>query len=443
MVTKPVFMNTARGVVSERKAMPVLIPVSIRRTYLDDTPHAIMNEGHVVGPGVINERTQRIEDLRMAAAKGSTDPNRDDGGWLSGAMKGLDGDASGNVTLLEYEGDLIVSRKTTTSLFLPGVIVTVASGRQAAKGSATIERVVRFRWRQIPYTSYLAHPYHLEDLASPYGTGPLTKGMHVHRSAVHALGVLQQVAELNAQPPIKYDRQDPYFVQNGGPRVEPGASWGTVGDIDAVEIGDPAAMLQVYISFLRQYEDLTGVNAPRLGAQTVSHTTAFAKEAEISRGTVRTVDYVRSVLQGPLTRWLYMEYAMDRRSFRGTESIYLDSYRGFVEITRDALPKNVAFDVFGAGGPLEEQQKKQERFSSMQQAIQIDALKVQQGLPPTLDYEAIQRQILTEGGWPDVDPLIRSEGPAQGAAGGPAVAGGAGGGGGAGIAALQNLAGAA
>ncbi|NUP96652.1 MAG: hypothetical protein HUU28_10865, partial [Planctomycetaceae bacterium] len=74
------------------------------------------------------------------------------------------------------------------------------------------------------------------------------------------------------------------------PRIAPYEIWRTLTKPEVVAVGNPAGLLQVYLGYLKQYEDLTGVSAPRLGAQTKSHTTAFAVDAEITRGLVRTVD---------------------------------------------------------------------------------------------------------------------------------------------------------
>jgi hypothetical protein len=197
--------------------------------------------------------------------------------------------------------------------------------------------------------------------------------------------------------------------------IHPGALWGTA-DPAALQVfqqvgGDPAALAGMLSLAINMYAELTGVLPARLGAQTVSHTTAFAKDAELQRGAVRTVDYVRQAGSGPLTRWLYMAYDMGREAL-GKEQIsfYSDSYGGFIgNIDKAALPEKAAFEWFGAGGPAEEAQKKQMKMASAQQAVQLEMLRLQMGGQPKLDIDALQKQLLRDGGWTDLDTVFRTD----------------------------------
>src|SRR3990167_4778197 len=135
------------------------------------------------------------------------------------------------------------------------------------------------------------------------------KGWPIQAAATEFLMRAAESAALKNAPPVGYDRNDMWFVQNGGPIVEPNAMWGTIGDVTVHDkFGDPAAMMNLYATMAAQYADVVGMHRARLGAETLSHTTAYAKNIEVQRGAVRTVDYVRSTLQGPLTLWLHLEY---------------------------------------------------------------------------------------------------------------------------------------
>lgn len=399
MASKEMFIHTARGVVKETKKIPILVPRSIKSVYLDDSAHARMNEGMMIGPSTIVEWTQKHEDLLLAANKGGNDPKKESGGWMPAQVKRVDPDDKGNVTMYEFEGDLVVPRMTARSLYIPGAIVTVACGANS--------RVVRFRWRTMPFSSFVEFPYHHEHVDSPYCGSPLMKGRLIQLAATQALNMIMDSAALKIQPPIGYDKNDTAFTFNG-PNVEPGALWESVDGIEVFDEvgGEPSALAQVYFDLVRQYQDETGVNSPRLGAETNSHTTAFAKQVENSRGQARTVDYVTSSLTGGLTRFLHMEYEMARKHFSGEEVLFLRPYRGFVRLDKDALPERVTFEVHGAGGPAEEQSKMQAKMAAVQFAIQIDQLKLQAGMQPTLDYAELQKQVLLDGGWTDIDPFI-------------------------------------
>lgn len=408
MATKELFIDSVRGTVRKNAQIPVLVPRSIWNTYLDDSEHATMNEGVIVGPSTLYCWKQKVEDLVLAAKRGSTDPDDPNGGWMPAAVSGIEGDASNNqVEVIEYEGDMLVPRKTVRSLFVPNVIVTVVKARKDNKPRS---QIVRLRFRKYPYSTYIPFPYHNEDVDSPYATSPLMKGRVIQLAAAQALSRLFDSAAIKAEPPIRWDSTDIQFASDGGPMIYPGAMWGTDSGIEVFDKigGDPAALMQVYIALLQQYADETGTQPPRLGAQTVSHTTAYAKEAELQRGTVRTVDYVKGTLDGPLATWLYMEYDMSRDVMRGEHTFYLDAYRGFVTIDKDKLPDMAVFDVFGAGGPAEEREKQQNKLAAIQLAIQIDQLKVQSGLGQPMNYDEIQKQIMHEGGWVDVDPFFNA-----------------------------------
>ena len=400
---KPIFATTTKGVVRQNVRFPVMIPRCIKNVYLDDSKHNVLMEGQFIGPTVHEIYYRKFEDLKRAAMKGSSSPEGD--GWRKEGMKKLEGfKANDEIKIIRVEGDILVPRQTTRALFLPNSIahIAVESGQGA---------LIRLQFSELDESSYFTHPYIIEDMESPYGVGPLMKGMPIQKAATEALTRLLEWAALNTQPPLKYDADDPYFAQRGGPVVAPGELWPTTGLTDPVQIGDGAALLQLYIGFLQQYADLTGVNAPRLGQQTVSHTTAFAKDVENQRGTARTVDYVTSSLKGPLHRWLQLEYKLARK-FKGKQTFNIENW-GFVEIQSKDLPDLVSYEVFGAAGPAEAAQEAVTQGNAVQLATQIELLKLQlveQGQPidERLDLTAIQKEALRKG-FVDVDKFFISD----------------------------------
>lgn len=237
------------------------------------------------------------------------------------------------------------------------------------------------------------------------------------------------VAALHSQPPASYNPDDPFFNKEGGPNIFPGALWPTADGVNVEQIGDPQAIFAVYAGLLSQYSQVTGVNPPRLGEQTVSHTTAFAKQQEILRGQVRTVDYVQSSLAGPLTQWLDMCYELGRNNLKGTISVYSDAYGGYIDISKDRLPDIVTLVATGAGALADEQQMLQGRLQSMQLALSLDQLRIQleaAGMQSIIDIQSAIEQTLREGGWVDLDSILkRGQEPPQGLVGGPQVGGGA------------------
>ena len=410
METKNIYINESTGVRKEEQKTPVIVPVSIKNLYLDD-PLPSMHSAQVLGPAHIAEDWIKLENIRLAANKGSSNPDDEDGGWMPDGFKKIEPEKDGYVRVLEMEGDIIIPRKTTRSLVIPGAIVTVAVGAKG-KDDQVGSGVIRFRFRKRPYSSYLLFPYHYEDVTEPYPTSPLMKGRPIQIMAVDALNRLLDSAALKNAPPVAYDGSDMNFAASGGPEIYPTALWKSA-DPKAItahtEIGgDPAALSAVLTLSLNLYAELTGVLPGRLGAQTVSHTTAYAKGAEVQRGAARTVDYVNQSGQGPITRWLGMAYDMGRDALKKSDDVtfFMPAYGGFVQLSKDQLPEKATFEWYGSGGPQDEMQKKQNKLGALQLALQMDQVGAQYGKQPTVDTAAAAREVLREGGWTDLSSIV-------------------------------------
>lgn len=428
--TKNIYIHEARGVRKENQKIPVLVPCSIKNLYLDE-PMPSMHSAQVLGPAHIAEDYIKFENIQLAANRGSDNPDLEDGGWMPAQFKKLHPDKDGYVRVLELEGDLVIPRKTTRSMVIPGAIVTVVMGGKDTGGSST-RAVIRFRFRKYPFSSYLLFPYHYESSSEAYPTSPLMKGRPVQMLATDAANRLLDSAMLKIAPPIGYDRSDQVFAQNGGPEVYPFAQWGSTDKINVhSEVGgDPAALASMLTQALNLYAELTGILPSRLGAQTVSHTTAYAKDAELQRGAVRTVDYVNQSGEGPMLRWLDMAYQMGRDGLKKNEKIcfYIAPYGGFVEIDKSHLPDEATFDWLGSGGPGDENQKMQARVNSLMLALKLDQVNTSMGGKPAIDLNAAIREVLREGNWTDLDAIM-----AASTGGGTAIPGAA-------VASIQNLA---
>lgn len=414
LVKKQVFKDKARSTIKSEKMIPMLIPRSIKKTFLDDSEHAMMNEGNSISPSVIYEMTMKIKDL-MVAAKGNTNPENPNGGWMPAKLEGLEGNDKKEVTLLEFEGDLVVPNQEQGSMLFPNRIITVVMGGSKDR------RIVRVRESKTHFNSYIVFPYHKEHLDQPYSSSPLMKGWPLQVAGTETLNLFLMAAAYNGNPAMQHDPDDTYFASGFG--LYPGAKIPSLGELLALKIGDPQELITAYGILVSQYHDVTGVNAPRLGAQTKSHTTAFSKEAELSRGTVRTVDYVKSLLKGPLTQYLYMAYEMGRKIVED-DDIFIPAYNGYVKVSKEILPEKVEFEAHGAGGPQEEQVKTQARLNSLQLAIQIDTQRAQmeaQGMKSNINFKAAMQQILTEGKWNDVDSILNSDSTLEGPAGQPGL----------------------
>lgn len=363
--------------------VPMVLARDARHVYLDDSQHAIMHEGHVLGPNIIEWKNVKYADLKSL----------DTDGWIPSEIAKLKPTDKGEVLLLEIEGDIVIETSDDV-LVENNQIVTVAKGQN--------EAVVRVQTGE-GFSTYLPHLYHHEFVSRAYGTSPLLKGMPVARAAAQAFNRVIESALLKTGPPIGYDPSDQTFASSGGPWIEPHAMWPT---IDGLEVhtdigGDPSTLFAIFTGLVQMYTDVTGVNPVRLGAQTKSHTTAFAKDVEVSQGSARTVDYVNTTLEGPMTRSLQLEYRMGLKNWKN-QLIYVEPWNEFAEIKRGHLPDTVKFTAVGAGAPAEEQARFDKKIAAVQAALQVDNIAVQLGKESKVDHGEFINKILEEGGWTDV-----------------------------------------
>lgn len=404
LVTKKTFMMTEKGVSYRDMKFPMLVPRSIKDVYLDDSRFHLNNEGHEVSPGIIQKKTQLYKDLAMAAKKGGSDPKSESGGWIYSNIEKIKkkGDT---LEILEYEGDILVPRKTTESLYLPNVIVTVGIGQGADSA-----QLIRFRHNELETCSYIPHYYHRETPESAYGVSPLMKGMPIQKAISEALNRFLMSAAYDAQPAIQYSKDDLVLEKTGGPQIYPGACIPSTDPINALQIGNSSTLVNAYLSLVQQYKELTGTQSARMGAQTNSHTTAYAKQQEVSRGVVRTVDAVRAINNGPMYRWLDLCYRASLKTM-GKKDYAVFNYgtRSYIEtLNRDHLPENVHYEILGASAPAEDAAQSGAVINAIQAALNIELIKrqLQEGKP--LDLEQLQRRFLETAKVNDVDELYIS-----------------------------------
>jgi hypothetical protein len=209
-----------------------------------------------------------------------------------------------------------------------------------------------------------------ESADDAYPTSPMMKGRTVQTTATDAVNAFLNSAALKNSPPVGWDRNDQVFASAGGPEIYPSAMWGSTEGIKVHnEIGgDPGAMAQAALQFIALYQQLTGSMPARAGAPTVSHTTAYAKNAEVNLGSSRITDYVQQTGEGPMIRWLDMSYRMGRDALKGSESLdfYIEAYGGYVEIDKSMLP-DAEFDWFGSQGPQSRQAQAQAKLNALNQ----------------------------------------------------------------------------
>ena len=382
-VQKRILGHTMKGL---NVTIPVLVPRSAKNVYLDDSQSALMHEGHIIGPNTLQWRSVKLADLQAAAANDKT--------YIGSEVTRLKADKHGEVQIIELEGDLIYETSQST-IVVRDVVLTAGKG----EGSFGMIREQKGEG----FSTYVVFDYHMECSTARYGTSPLIKGMPIAKILAQTMNRMIESGQLKNGPPIGYSKDDLAFAGTGGPVIHPYALWPTVDELNVYEKvgGDQATLFNVFSGLLSLYADVTGVNPPRLGAQTKSHTTAYAKDAELSQGAIRTVDYVNNILDGPMTRLLDLEYRMGRKNWK-KQLVFIEAWNEFVHLERDHLPDTVVFKAIGAGAPADDQAETQRKISAIQIASQLDQANVGMGGTPRIDYGALAEKVLQEAGFQDL-----------------------------------------
>ncbi len=397
MSSRNIFLDEAHGVnVDKDKDFPVGFAKSIWNTYLDDTCHRRYEMGSQVGPLQISCYKQYYADLLMIAEEGKTDPDDDNGGWLPENIVGIGAETTDEIELLEGTGDFLVSKTGRGTLYLQLAVATVAiyGGKQS---------LIRLKFLSTPFNPYYTQTYMQDGVGQTYGSSPLLKGRTLQRMLSLNANLLEIASMYQTLPPIRQDPNDPWAAARGQTLLQPGQMYDSATGLEPIEFGNPTAMFANYQGLDQAYAQLTGINAARIGAQTKSHTTAFANASELERGQVRIIDFIASAQDNVFTSYLQKEYWMARR-FRGRRSFLMQKYGVYVTIDSNFLPKDVTFEVFGAGTPAVDQAEQQRKDTSLQRAVQIDTLQTQMGNNPRpLDMTRIKYGLLDDAGIADAE----------------------------------------
>lgn len=371
IVKRHSFTNEFRGTLANTEKLIALIPVSIKHYYLDDGASWVMLEGYDHRPSYIKTYWRNLDDLKRHAAE-----SQDGDGWLKSIVAALEApnadkdnelSTKGQVQIIEYDGDVMLSRTKRDDAFLPNRIVTVALGSNGPE-------IVRWRENKYPFRLNLIGYYNRDDILSPYGTSPLVKGQPLQEFISATANNLSDVAYLNAKPPVTYNSRDSDLKKAGGPVIEPEALWPSQfpGDVKAIQIGDPVALGGILSSMIQVYKDLTGVDDPRVRGETKSHTTRFANELAASRNALRTEEFTNDAQMGPITTFLYVLYELTRELFDGApKTIFVNTrgYQGHLKLNSDLLPAACDFVVKGASGVF----SKRERQAALQNVFAMVA----------------------------------------------------------------------
>lgn len=253
--------------------------------------------------------------------------------------------------ILTYYGDLVIEREDG-DIYLPNSKCMTANGV-----------IIYYNPNTLPFSEVIYQGYEKQDIRDPYFTSPIEKNSPMQKMVTILANKFIDSVDLHTTPPIVYDGNDPYMVQNGGLNLFPGGQTASKGSnkFQEVKVGDPQAALLGVQFGLQKIEEGTSVNAIRAGASESDRKTATEVQNTQQGSEVRTVDFVGKMEKGGLRPFLYMQHELNLK--------YLKSYSfycpekglpDFLTITKKELPEVVHFEVVGSKGILGEQRRAQQ-----------------------------------------------------------------------------------
>lgn len=210
-------------------------------------------------------------------------------------------------------------------------------------------------WRPVIYACY-----ERMDVRDPYGTSPIIKMSPMQKLASTLGNRFVDGINMNVEPPLGYDANDPAMVKTGGPTIAPGVKIpsNNPNNLKVLEVGDPQAALAGLQMFLQRIQIGTSTSPYKQGVAAGDRLTA-EEAANIEQGAeVRPLNFIEKVCD-TLRSFLYMQHAMNLRR----KDFEYDFYNSEVSapdwqrVVRKDLPEKAHFEVVGARGVLGEAER--------------------------------------------------------------------------------------
>lgn len=335
------------GVGLESLSAPVWVPYSMWNAYPDVSPSVIPG-ANIFYPGSMM-LVSYMPRYKVLALKGEGYMNLDTKKIPKRKNTNKDVETE-DIELVTYYGDLNIERDDG-DIYLPNSKCITANGT-----------IIYYNTNPLPFPEVIYQGYERQDVRDPYFTSPIIKNSPMQKVATILANEFIDGVKMHTTPPIVYDGNDPYMVQNGGLSLWPGAQTASKGSnkFQEVKVGEPNAALTGLQLALRKLEEGTSVNAIRSGGQESDRKTATEVAKTAQGAEVRTVDFVSKLEPGALRPFLYMQHEFNVR--------YLDAYSfycaekglpDFISVKKEDLPKTVHFEVVGSKGLLGEEQRTQ------------------------------------------------------------------------------------
>jgi hypothetical protein len=328
---------------------PVWQPYSMWNAYPDPSPSVIGTNLFYTGSMIL------VEYMKLSTLKAMSGKP----GWMGNRIKQVKKEEhkdkdneTQDVKLIRYLGDLTIERGDG-DIFLPNMKVILANGK-----------LVFAEVNPLPYPAVIFSGYERQDIRDPYYTSPIIKQSPTHKFTTVMANEFVDAIRLKTKPPVEYDGNDPDYVANGGPSLEPGTKSATKSmgkGMKALEIGDPNAALSGMQFGIRQLQEGLGVSSLRQGSDSSDRQTATEAKIMEQGSEVRTIDFIGNIEGQALRPFLYMQHALNRQNLK--EYVFYSNELNtpdIVRFTRDMLDKDIHFDVVGAKGILGEKERQQQ-----------------------------------------------------------------------------------
>lgn len=378
------------GTKTKTLGAPVWIPHSMWNCYPDPSTS-------VIGTNMFYEGSMFVESyMPRHKAERLVKDSREDG-WMPSQWKKVSKDThvvkdqkTKDVKITTFVGDINIER-ADGDLYYPNHKTIQMNGT-----------IVYMAPSKLPHSPYIYKGYERFDVRDPYYLSPIIKQSPMQKMATMLGNKLMDGVELQVEPPIVYDGNDPDFVINGGPQVVPGSKTSTKGSnaFSQVQIGD----LRMGFEFLQLCLNDMKEKLGRPGKPVGDRATAREVQKSEQDQEASLIGFIDK-LEIALRSYLYMQHKLnlehlDEYSFYSPEMDDPD----FLRIKRSDLPREVHFSVVGGRGVLGEQER------SQKMSIAAAFLLGNPATAPLQDGAAISKQMYQDAGVKNPERLLVVQG---------------------------------
>jgi hypothetical protein len=327
---------------------PVWKPHSMWNCYPDHSPAVIAENLYYQGTMFI---VSYLPQQKLSELKG-------DGYWPSQIKKvpkrenKLQGEEmTKDVEIVTYYGDVYIPRRADEDIFLPNMKCQLANGV-----------LIYAKENDTPYQPVIYRGWERMDVRDPYYTSPIIKMSPFQKIGSVAASRFVDKVDLQTDPPIGYDANDPDMIQNGGPPWYPGAKipMRSAASVKVLEVGDATAPMAGLTMAVEHMQKGLAISPFKSGAGIGDRASAYEARAAEQGGEVRTVHFIDQVTEA-LRSFLYMQHSLNLKQRDFGYEYYNPEMNApdFMFASSKDLPSNVHFEVVGARGILGEQERSQ------------------------------------------------------------------------------------